>query len=918
MRQFKLISFLLLILFTLRVDEAAATHNRAGEILFELIAPFTYRATIVTYTDSRSVPADRDSLRIDWGDGVTEFVARTNGPDNNGNGVPDGELLGNNIKVNIYVKEHQYAGALPFYIISMGDPNRNADICNITNSVQVPFFIEDTIYFQDPALTGFNTSPILLNPPVDFAVEGVPFIHNPNAYDPDGDSLAFSFTIPKATQVNNVPGYQYPDEIEPGPDNTFTIDNRTGEVVWDSPQRCNCEFNFAILIREYRNGVLLSSIRRDMQVRVLCNQNNPPVIDEFADTCVWAGELLDRDVRATDPDSGQIVTLTANGGPFEVNPNPATFIANPGNPANGLFSWQTVCSHLRPQFYSVVFKAEDNFSPNGVDLQPLFDLKTWLIDVIPPPPDTLFAEAQGDRIVLDWTDPYSCASYQNFRGFSVWRRVGSNPFVRERCVTGLDGRGYVQIADGIQDYRFVDTAVGRGQVYCYRILAHFSELGPSGQFEFNQMVSVPSNEACALLKIDVPLITHVTVDTTDNIDGKVTVSWTPPRVDSGNLDTLQNPGPYRYELFSNTGFNNPNNLIQTYNSPNFAGLTDTTYPDRLLDTRTTPHVYKLKFWSADTNELGDSDPASSIFLQLAATDRRIAISWTENVPWTNHSYVIFRRQGLTGNFIPLDTVVSNLYIDDSLANDSLYCYRIQSIGSYDSVVLADTLINYSQIECGVPIDTLPPCPPELTVTNNCDEIADQPWAPSDFVNFLTWRYSDTFCYLDVFAYEVYYSSPSDTSYTLIATLNNGPLDTAFDHILSNAEFGLAGCYQIVAVDGRGNKSEPSNTVCVDNCPVYELPNVFTPNADGSNDLYTPFLPIRFVNRIEMKIYNRWGNLVFETEDPLINWDGKDSNGNELSEGVYFYSGYYYEERVSGEVKQPLPPKEGGGFIHLIR
>ncbi|NNC94096.1 MAG: T9SS type B sorting domain-containing protein, partial [Chitinophagales bacterium] len=107
--------------------------------------------------------------------------------------------------------------------------------------------------------------------------------------------------------------------------------------------------------------------------------------------------------------------------------------------------------------------------------------------------------------------------------------------------------------------------------------------------------------------------------------------------------------------------------------------------------------------------------------------------------------------------------------------------------------------------------------------------------------------------------------------------------------------------------------------CIDNCPFYDLPNVFTPNNDGANDLYKPMRGSRFISRIEMKIYNKWGNLVFETEDPMINWDGTDMfTGKELPEDVYFYAGYMYEERLSGEVKMPLPKDDLRGFIHLIR
>jgi hypothetical protein len=69
----------------------------------------------------------------------------------------------------------------------------------------------------------------------------------------------------------------------------------------------------------------------------------------------------------------------------------------------------------------------------------------------------------------------------------------------------------------------------------------------------------------------------------------------------------------------------------------------------------------------------------------------------------------------------------------------------------------------------------------------------------------------------------------------------------------------------------------------------------------------------------MKIFNRWGDKVFETTDPEILWNGDDQKtGKPCSEGVYLYAGFYYEKRFNGEVKRPLPQGKGGGFIHLLR
>ena len=56
-----------------------ATHNRAGEIIYEQIGDLRIRASIITYTKASSVDADRDSLILIWGDGTFSKVARNNG-----------------------------------------------------------------------------------------------------------------------------------------------------------------------------------------------------------------------------------------------------------------------------------------------------------------------------------------------------------------------------------------------------------------------------------------------------------------------------------------------------------------------------------------------------------------------------------------------------------------------------------------------------------------------------------------------------------------------------------------------------------------------------------------------------------------------------------------------------------------------
>lgn len=92
-----------------------------------------------------------------------------------------------------------------------------------------------------------------------------------------------------------------------------------------------------------------------------------------------------------------------------------------------------------------------------------------------------------------------------------------------------------------------------------------------------------------------------------------------------------------------------------------------------------------------------------------------------------------------------------------------------------------------------------------------------------------------------------------------------------------------------------------DSICVPE-PLVSLPNVFSPNNDSNNDI---FQPIYFdgVIKSSLQIYDRWGKLLFETNniiDILNGWDGK-FNGEACSDGVYFwilpYTNYYNENFI---------------------
>ena len=72
--------------------------------------------------------------------------------------------------------------------------------------------------------------------------------------------------------------------------------------------------------------------------------------------------------------------------------------------------------------------------------------------------------------------------------------------------------------------------------------------------------------------------------------------------------------------------------------------------------------------------------------------------------------------------------------------------------------------------------------------------------------------------------------------------------------------------------------------------VYYIPNSFTPDGDGFNQTFQPVFTSGFdPNEFSMKIFNRWGEIVFESKNANIGWDGSYGiNGEKVQEGVYSY------------------------------
>ncbi|MEQ9442609.1 MAG: gliding motility-associated C-terminal domain-containing protein [Cyclobacteriaceae bacterium] len=915
------------VFFWVSMSRAYATHIRAGEIIVERQSCqsdlFTIR--IIGYEDTGSdVEFGNGILDLGFGDPIdvsteNDFFTRE---------IVDNQNL---IRVSEFVLTDIAFPGAGTYIISFREFNRNADILNMTNSVNTPFYIETKIVI-DGILC--NSSPVLTNPPVEGAVVGKRFIHNPGAVDPDGDSLSYKLVLPRQDAPNDnfpdgvpVDGYQYPDAYDrstaaetaitqdgTGP-STLTLDPVTGELVWDSPALQGDvgsinEYNVAFIVEEWRmiegEWILLGYVTRDMQILVENAENNPPVLEIPADTCIEAGTVLEVNITGSDPDNDAIA-FSGFGEVFEILNSPATFTPTDAQPSpgEGTFRWETNCGHVRAGTYQINFKVSDTDPATG---PPLAEFGIWNVTVVAPAPEVISAQAAPGRSVdLDWAG-YSCGGIDDVR-IQVWRKPDSTSFVPENCEIGIpNGLGYELVAEvdkSVVSYR--DEGLEPGVNYCYRLVAIF----------LDGAKSYASEEVCAEMKVDAPVVTHVSITATDESDGVIEVAWRSPF----EIDKSLFPPPYSYQVVRGSGFNeNGTDVV-------ISGIiSDTSFVDTGINTLDEPFHYKIYLYDASGDLIDSSAVASSVRLEPTPLVGSIELEWEADVPWsitsTDYPYHYVYRNRVDPNnpseFVLIDSVnvvASGLqYVDDGsttggpLSDELSYCYYIETQGSYGNEALnPPPFINLSQVACAQPNDTIPPCEPLAIVipTGNVEEcqaqVAGLPCGTIDFMNRLEWEANiGGDCDNDVRFYNIYFSAvgEADSTFNLVGTST----ELFFEHTGLRS---LAGCYRISAVDRSGNESTLSPPICVENCPNYLLPNVFTPNGDGANDTFRPLglttqidnntadCP-RFVQSVRIIFYNRWGKEVYAYESTSvensinINWDGRTDAGELVSAGVYYY------------------------------
>lgn len=200
-------------------------------------------------------------------------------------------------------------------------------------------------------------TPVFLNDPmVTFPLDTV-WNYNPLPYDADGDSLYWKLDTPMSASATNISAYTTPPGNANGP---LTMDSQTGQITWSPSQVGN--YAISILVEEYRNGVQIGEIRRDMQLIVVPDTASMNLVTPSApQTNVTTGQTVNLSFQVQGPNQQAAIGLSAIGDPFEIPGSNANFsVSGTGTSTlTGNFTWTPTATDGRTEPYRIVVRATD-------------------------------------------------------------------------------------------------------------------------------------------------------------------------------------------------------------------------------------------------------------------------------------------------------------------------------------------------------------------------------------------------------------------------------------------------------------------------------------------------------------------------------------------------------------------------------
>ena len=357
--------------------EVYATHAMGGALTYQCVGPNQYKVSLAFYRDCNGVAAPtncnnglgfqvrstqcganfNDCFSLESVQVITPICASETDRCLASSGIYGVERYVFSKVVNL----NAWANCGTDWVFSWELCCRNNAVTSLQNPGNQRLYLDATM---NNTLSACNSSPSFLTNPTPFYCLGQSVSYNNGAFDVDGDSLSYELIAARGqngVNLNYNAGYSATQPIRnAGGVNAVTLDPVTGSltVVPSIIQVAVVTYR----IREYRNGIQIGSVTRDVQVVVRpCPGNSAPTASGINGTTnynvsVCAGVPITFTINSTDPNAGQNVTMSWNNG----IPG-ATFTASGSPFPTGTFSWTPPPSAVGTNLFTVL--VEDDACP---------------------------------------------------------------------------------------------------------------------------------------------------------------------------------------------------------------------------------------------------------------------------------------------------------------------------------------------------------------------------------------------------------------------------------------------------------------------------------------------------------------------------------------------------------------------------
>jgi gliding motility-associated-like protein len=845
--------------------KSMGSHIVGGDIHYDIQADGTYAVTLTLFRDCSSNTEYDDPASIGVFNSDGDLVYNLE--------IPLSTAIVSDVPANTYnacftaptnlcVEQAIYSGIIPLqnipggYTITYQRCCRNFSIVNVPTGTDVGITL--TTEIPGTEVAQLNSNPSFINyPPIAICLNQ-PFTFNHSATDLDGDSLVYEFCTPLNTNVNgnyiNPPGappypnllynggysYTYPLDASPA----FTINPQTGWIN-GTPNMLG-QFVVGICVSEYRNGVLINTTNRDFQFNItVCDPADSPAIASQSDPC---------------PGSEVVFTnLSATGLTYFWDFGVTGIYSDTSNTYNASYNYVT------PGYYNISLVLNPGL--------PCADTTTSIYYSSPALIPT----------IVDWN--YDCSNSESYYSFD-----GSGGTTPQATYLWNFGSNATPLTSSSADPQNIF-------------------LGPAGSVDVSLTVTQEGCSETTTQTIDVPAQPNASIEPqTTFCDGYIyqfnnlslnatNYSWDFGAPGLLDVSTVVNPG----YTFPDTGTYMVR-LIVT--APNLCP--DTTYSPMDIYGKLTPYFDPQAGQCFEENTFN--------FFAQGATTNVATYEWSfgsnASIQTSIQQQVNNIEYGQPGGFEVTLTIAEN----DCLKSysDSIFVYPNPQLSALvDSAIgcneitahFLDTSLSPTSVSCewdfGDGTTSTSPIGNHTYSSPGNYDVAVHLWTSADCITSETFTYDNIVSVLmppvagynisdgtvDLLEATIQFTDASQNALSVVYYLSDGTMVEDFDFSHTFTESGTFTIEQVVT-DAAGCKSAVTGTVIVMGYAFF-APNSFTPDNDGLNDWWIPVST--GITEYSLQIYDRWGDLIFESNDQNEPWVGNVERGNHFAaNGVYTY------------------------------